>query len=352
MHLLNPQTQPDAIELAAQRLAEGGLLALPTETVYGLGARADDDEAVARIFAAKGRPSNHPLIVHVASARAALCFAESIPPSAQRLMDAFWQGPLTVIVPRHPDCARAAAGGQHSIGLRCPDHPLALRLLEQAARLGVLGVAAPSANRFGRISPTKAEHVVSEFQGQGEGLDEVWVLDGGPCEVGIESTIVDCSRGYPVLLRPGQITLRQIQAVTGEMVGRSSPDKPDPNAPRAPGTLMAHYAPRAKVRLMPGDLMLVALDAFELEVKEHPALLHESRPRLAVYSRSMWAHRASVPGVVQRAMPADAATAAHALFADLRELDALGVDLIWVETPPDEQIWAGVLDRLTRAAAS
>lgn len=352
MRVLNPQTQADAIELAAQRLADGGLLALPTETVYGLGARADDDEAVARIFAAKGRPSNHPLIVHVPNVHAAMCFASAIPPAAQRLMEAFWPGPLTVIVPRHPDCAAAAAGGQHSIGLRCPDHPLALRLLEAAAKLGVTGVAAPSANRFGRVSPTRAEHVVSEFDGQGEGLDEVWVLDGGPCDVGIESTIVDCSRGYPVLLRPGQITLTQIQAVTGEKVGVSTPEKPDASAPRASGTLMAHYAPRAKVRLMTLDLLMVALDAFELEVKEHPALLHEARPRLAVYSRSLWAHRGSIPGVVHRAMPPEPAAAAHHLFADLRELDDLGVELIWVESPPDDQVWAGVRDRLTRAAAA
>ncbi|MDE1998803.1 MAG: threonylcarbamoyl-AMP synthase [Burkholderiales bacterium] len=352
MRLLNPQTQADAIEVAAKRLADGGLLALPTETVYGLGARADDDAAVARIFAAKGRPSNHPLIVHVANAQAAHAFAESIPPMAQRLMDAFWPGPLTVIVPRHPDCARAAAGGQHSIGLRCPDHPVAHQLLEAAAELGVLGVAAPSANRFGRVSPTRPEHVVSEFEGQGSGLDEVWVLDGGPCDVGIESTIVDCSRGYPVLLRPGHITRGQIQAVTGEVVGVSTPEKPDADAPRASGTLMAHYAPRAKVRLMPSDLLLVALDAFELEVKENPALLHDSRPRLAVYSRSLWAHRTSIPGVVHRAMPPEPVAAAYHLFADLRELDDLGVDLIWVETPPEDQAWAGVRDRLSRAAAA
>ncbi len=352
MRVLNPQTQADAIDLAAQRLADGGLVALPTETVYGLGARADDDDAVARIFAAKGRPSNHPLIVHVPNVHAAMCFASAIPPAAQRLMEAFWPGPLTVIVPRHPDCAVAAAGGQHSIGLRCPDHPTALRLLEAAGKLGVTGVAAPSANRFGRVSPTRAEHVVSEFEGQGDGLDEVWVLDGGACDVGIESTIVDCSRGYPVLLRPGQITLTQIQAVTGEKVGVSTPEKPDASAPRASGTLMAHYAPRAKVRLMTLDLLMVALDAFELEVKEHPALLHESRPRLAVYSRSLWAHRGSISGVVHRAMPPEPAAAAHHLFADLRELDDLGVELIWVEAPPEEQAWAGVRDRLTRAAAA
>ena len=212
MRLLDPAAQPDAIDLAAQRLAEGGLLALPTETVYGLGARADDDAAVARIFAAKGRPSNHPLIVHVANVESSYQFASAIPPVARQLMERFWPGPLTVIVPRAPGMAGASAGGQDTIGLRCPDHPVALQLLQAAARLGVAGVAAPSANRFGRISPTRAEHVVDEFKDQGDGLDEVWVLQGGPCEVGIESTIVDCSRGHPVILRPGRLTRDELEA--------------------------------------------------------------------------------------------------------------------------------------------
>ena len=200
MPMLDPATQPDAIERAAQRLADGGLLALPTETVYGLGARADDDAAVARIFAAKGRPADHPLIVHVPNPQAALHFVSAFPPVAQRLTQAFWPGPLTVIVPRDPRVATAAAGGHDTIGLRCPSHPVARQLLDACAQHGILGVAAPSANRFGRISPTTAQHVREEFEGRGAGLDEVWVLDGGACEVGIESTIIDCSRGHPVLL--------------------------------------------------------------------------------------------------------------------------------------------------------
>ena len=181
MTLLDPATQPDAIERAAQRLADGGLLALPTETVYGLGARADDDAAVARIFAAKGRPSDHPLIVHVPNPQAALHFVSAFPPVAQRLTQAFWPGPLTVIVPRDPRVATAAAGGHDTIGLRCPSHPVAQRLLDACAQQGILGVAAPSANRFGRISPTTAQHVSEEFDGRGTDLDEVWVLDGGAC---------------------------------------------------------------------------------------------------------------------------------------------------------------------------
>ena len=192
-------TDPRAVEQAAERLAAGELVAFPTETVYGLGARADDDTAVAKVFAAKGRPTDHPLIVHVRDAAQAQRFAARWPPLAERLAAAFWPGPLTLIVPRRPGLAGAAAGGQDTIGLRCPSHPLAHALLAAAATRGVHGVAAPSANRFGRISPTTAAHVQSEF---GEGLV---VLDGGPCAVGIESAIVDCSRDTPVLLRPGSL---------------------------------------------------------------------------------------------------------------------------------------------------
>jgi len=353
MRLLDPATQPDAIEQAAQRLADGGLLALPTETVYGLGARADDDAAVARIFEAKGRPSNHPLIVHVANVEAAWQFASAIPLVAQQLMERFWPGPLTVIVPRAPGMAAASAGGQDTIGLRCPDHPVALRLLQAAARLGVAGVAAPSANRFGRISPTRAEHVIDEFKDQGEGLDEVWVLQGGMCDVGIESTIVDCTRAHPVVLRPGRLTREEIEAAAGEPLGLSTPESPDPNAPRASGTLESHYAPRARLRLMSDTQLASALDLIEPELAVK-ALVGQAGmpPGIAVYSRSLWAHRPASPGVVQRAMPADAISAAHHLFADLRELDALGVDLIWVEKPPVDSAWDGVRDRLARAAAA
>lgn len=352
MRLLDPSVQPDAIELAAQRLSDGGLLALPTETVYGLGARADDDAAVARIFAAKGRPADHPLIVHVPNEAAALHFVSAFPPVAQRLVRAFWPGPLTVIVPRHPDVARAAAGGQDTIGLRCPDHPVARQLLDACALRDVLGVAAPSANRFGRISPTRASHVVDEFEGQGEGLDEVWVLDGGACDVGIESTIVDCSRGQPVLLRPGRLTLAELEAAAGEPLSWSRPEAPDPQAPRASGTLMAHYAPRARVSLMSVDQLASGLDVMEVELTAARLQQPFTHPRLAVYSRSLWAHRPPHPGVLHASMPGDAVTAAHDLFADLREMDAAGVDQIWVEAPPDSADWDGVRDRLQRAAAA
>ena len=329
MPLLDAQ-DPQAIAGAAQALADGELVAFPTETVYGLGARADDDAAVARIFAAKGRPADHPLIVHVGDAAAALRFASEIPGVAQRLMQAFWPGPLTVIVPRAPDVGAAAAGGQGTIGLRCPAHPVAHALLAEAARRGVPGVAAPSANRFGRISPTRAEHVHGEFG------DALRVLDGGACQVGIESSIVDCSRGRAVLLRPGSLTRAQIEAAAGELLAER-----DETAPRASGTLQAHYAPRARLRLMSTPMLRQALDL--LTQGSNTGGL-----KLAVYSRSVDPPR----GVRHRAMPGDAARAAHELFSVLRELDDEGAQLIWVEQPPDTPDWEGVRDRLQRAAAA
>jgi len=317
-----------AVERAADRLAAGELVAFPTETVYGLGARADDAGAVAKIFAAKGRPADHPLIVHVAEALQITQFAAEVPAVAQRLIDAFWPGPLTVILPRRPEMAAAAAGGQASIGLRCPAHTVARALLAAAQRRGVPGVAAPSANRFGRVSPTTALHVIDEFG------DALMVLDGGACEVGIESSIVDCTRGRPVLLRPGVLTRARIEAAAGAPLL-----EPDADAPRAPGTLVAHYAPRARVRLMPAPLLHTALQ-----------VLGDEASTLAVYSRGT--PPAAARGVRHRRMPALPAQVAHELFSVLRELDAEGVQLIWVEEPPPEPEWDGVRDRLARAAAA
>ena len=319
-------TDPAAIASAAAALAAGELVAFPTETVYGLGARADDDDAVAQIFARKGRPSEHPLIVHVADPADAQRFGSPIPALAQRLMDAFWPGPLTVIVPRAESMARAAAGGQASIGLRCPAHPVAQALLRASRELGVAGVAAPSANRFGRISPTQAAHVQSEFG------PLLRVLDGGACEVGIESSIVDCSRGRAVLLRPGVLTRERIEAAAGEPLA-----EPDALAPRAPGTLESHYAPQARLRLMTSKMLHTALQ-----------MLGELPAGLAVYSRTV---RPPAAGARFRPMPNQPRQAAFELFATLRDLDADGVKLIWVEEPPPEPEWDGVRDRLQRAAA-
>lgn len=321
-----PGHESDAVQAAAQRLADGELLGLPTETVYGLAARADQDSAVAKIFAAKGRPSDHPLIVHVLDAAAAEPFADHLPATARRLMDAFWPGPLTVIVPRKPGVAEAAAGGHATVALRSPAHPVARAVMAAAHALGVHGLAAPSANRFGRVSPTLARHVVEEFG------PSLMVLDGGACEVGIESTIVDCSRARPALLRPGLLPRARIEAVLGEPLA-----DPDAAAPKASGTLAAHYAPAARVRL---------LDAESLALRFATAAASGGLEGVAVYSR------AQLPAWRWQALPADPAAAAHELFAVLRGLDAAGAREIWVEAPPRDPAWDGVRDRLSRAAAA
>lgn len=319
---------PTAMSAAAEALAAGELLAFPTETVYGLGARADDDAAVQRIYAAKSRPAAHPLIVHAADAQQARRFASQWPAAAEALAQTFWPGPLTLIVPREPSLAQAAAGGQGSIGLRVPAHPVARSLLAQALRLGVPGVAAPSANRFGRVSATSAAHVVQEFGA------ELKVLDGGECPGGIESAIVDCTARPPALLRPGLLQRAQLEAVLGTPLRER-----DDQSPRASGSLKSHYAPAARLRLMNAQQLRDALEVLGPQA---------SGLKLAVYSRS---RLVAGRGVEHRRMPDHAAAAAHELFAALREFDARGVRLIWVEQPPDTPDWEGVRDRLMRAAA-
>jgi L-threonylcarbamoyladenylate synthase len=337
--MILPADAADSIDIAARALAAGELVAFPTETVYGLGANAGVDAAVAKIFAAKGRPREHPLIVHVADpdprGAGVAHFAAGVPDFAQRLMRAFWPGPLTLILPRRAGVGAAAAGGQDSIGLRCPSHPLALGLLRAAAAIGVPGVAGPSANRFGRVSPTTATHVQQEF---GEAL---LILDGGACAVGIESAIVDCTRGAPVLLRPGVLTPARIEAACGRPL--FSRDEPAGPAPRASGTLAAHYAPNARVRLMDAQAIQTALDLLGTD-------LDGSSARIAVYSRAIVRSRSA--RVLRRRMPDDAGATAQQLFAVLREFDAQGATLIWVETLPAAADWDGVRDRLQRASAA
>lgn len=326
---------PTALQQAADALRAGQLVAFPTETVYGLGADAGNDDAVRGIFAAKGRPADHPLIVHVAAGAAGTAavahFAQPLPPFAQALARAFWPGPLTLIVARQPGVGAVAAGGQDTIGLRCPDHPVAQALLSACAERGVLGLAGPSANRFGRVSPTTAAHVAGEFP------DELRVLDGGPCEVGIESTIVDCSRGAPVLLRPGRLTRAQIEQAAGQPLReREALQAPDP---RASGTLEAHYAPTAKVRLMDAKALQSGLD-----------VLGAQAAHIAVWSRTPL--RSASQRLLLRRMPDGAEDTARQLFAVLRQFDDDGVKLIWIETPPATPEWEGVRDRLQRAAAA
>jgi L-threonylcarbamoyladenylate synthase len=331
----------------ADLLAAGKLLAFPTETVYGLGADATNDAAVAQIFTAKGRPADHPLIVHIASSAQVDFFASSVPDFAHQLMAAFWPGPLTLILPRKDGVANASAGGQNSIGLRCPSHPMALALLGECLQRSVMGVSAPSANKFGKISPTTAQHVHDEL-----GAD-MPVLDGGACSVGIESTIIDCTRGAPVLLRPGVLQLAQIERAMGhplllnheqQTLNLISPETQKTSsidlgaAPKASGTLESHYAPNATLRLMDAKALQTALN-----------LLGADAANIAVYSRAIL--QSASGKIIRRRMPDDAAATAQQLFAVLRAFDAQKVKLIWVETPPPDSTWDGVRDRLQRAAA-
>jgi len=306
-----------------ERLAAGELVAFPTETVYGLGADARNPDAVAKIFAAKGRPADHPVIVHVASISALAVWGVNVPAAARGLAQAFWPGPLTLIVKKAAFVPHAVTGGQDTVGLRCPSHPLAQELLKEFAKAGSGAIAAPSANKFGHVSPTTAQHVREEFGA------ELFVLDGGACDVGLESTIVDLSRGEPVLLRPGAVSREDIRSVLGKY-----PLQRDEAAPRASGTLEAHYAPRTAL----GLVTPVALDEEVRSLTNVAVMARRDAPRNALVT--MWI-----------AAPHDCARYGHDLYANLRRLDASGARRILVETPPDTPEWEAVNDRLGRAAA-
>ncbi|HET7506631.1 MAG TPA: L-threonylcarbamoyladenylate synthase [Kofleriaceae bacterium] len=319
---------------AAAILARGGLVAFPTETVYGLGADATSEAAALRIFAAKGRPHAHPLIVHLAEGARLDDWAVDVPEAAHRLARAAWPGPLTLILRKGPRVAAATTGGGDTIGLRVPAHPVAQALL---GRFGG-GIAAPSANRFGAVSPTTPDHVAADL---GDAVD--YLLEGGACEVGVESTIVDLSRGRAVLLRPGGLPRAQIEPITGPL------EEADAAAPAAPGTLASHYAPRA-------ELIAVALD-------EVPAAV--ARVRIArIAARAAGAEPAKIavlaPAAAFAAWPGLDATAyrladdvagmARGLYAALRDLDAAGVDVVIAALPPAAGLGEAVGDRLRRAA--
>jgi L-threonylcarbamoyladenylate synthase len=316
------------IEQAARALAAGEVVAFPTETVYGLGADATNPRAVARVFALKGRPATHPLIVHLASGAQAQQWAAHWPAAAQTLAQRFWPGPLTLIVRKAAQVDTAVTGGQDSVGLRVPSHPIAQQLLAAFARIGSGAIAAPSANRFGRLSATQAAHVQAEF-----GAEVPIVLDGGACEVGIESTIVDVSREHPVLLRPGAIGLAALTDALGEI-----PRAPDADAPRASGTLASHYAPRAQVMLVEADLVTEIARFLASDGKTVAVLARTAGEPLD--SRLRW----------QRT-PIDPAGYAHDLYASLRALDQPGTDVIVVERTPIDAAWIAIADRLHRAAA-
>lgn len=315
---------------AVELLRAGQLVAFPTETVYGLGADAANPEAVARIFAAKGRPADHPLIVHVSGDDAVDRWAEQVPGFAWELMEAFWPGPMTLILKKQAWVPSTVTGGQDTVGLRVPGHPVALELLRGfAAGGGPGGIAAPSANRFGHISPTTADHVREEL-----GDRVALILDGGPCAVGIESTIVDCSRGAPVILRPGHISAAHLEAVSG-----IQPQLPTAvGTPRVSGSLEAHYAPQTPMRMVAGERLLDLLNG-----QGHQG----GRCGIIGYSQPP---AAGMPHLWRR-LSLDSVAYAHDLYAALREMDHAGVDLIVVEAPPDRPDWAAVADRLRRAAA-
>ena len=309
----------DDVGRAADILRAGGLVAFPTETVYGLGADASSATAVARLYAVKGRPADHPVIVHFAGAERAFEWTRSAPGAAQALAAKFWPGPLTLVLKRSARAADFVTGAEDSIGIRVPAHPVAHALLEAFGD----GVAAPSANRFGRVSPTTAAHVRADLGG-----DVDLVLEGGPSEVGIESTIVDLSRGAAVLLRPGRISKEALEAALGAPVALR-----DESAPRHPGGLERHYAPATPVRLVPPH----ALDREIAKLGARAAVLAFSRPDERV---EYWLR-----------MPRDAEGYARKLYGALRELDAARCDAILVEAPPQEPAWQAVLDRLQRAAS-
>lgn len=323
---MNPRpADAAAIEAAAAELAAGRLVVFPTETVYGLGADAASAEAVAAIYRLKGRPPDHPLIVHVSGAAQARRWAYWSE-AAQRLAEAFWPGPLTLILERLPEAPAWACGGEASIGLRAPAHPVAHALLQAFERHGGMGVAAPSANRFGRVSPTRASHVIDDL-----GAEAPLVLDGGSCEVGLESTIVDLSRGRPVLLRPGGLSSASIEAVLGQALASA-----DAAAPRASGTLAAHYAPRT-------PLELLASDRIEARLRE----LARRGVKAAAWTRN----RPDCGEARWEPALAQPERFAHELYHTIRRLDREGFDRILIELPPEAGNWAAALDRLRRAAA-
>ena len=315
---------------AVDLLRAGELVAFPTETVYGLGADAANPEAVAKIFAAKGRPADHPLIVHLAGHDAVDQWAEAVPAVAWELMETFWPGPLTLILKKQAWVPLTVTGGQNTVGLRVPGHPVALELLRRfAASGGNGGIAAPSANRFGRISPTTAAHVQEEL-----GARVPLILDGGPCAVGIESTIVDCSRGEPVVLRPGHISPLHLEAVLGRLPEIATAV----GAPRVSGSLAAHYAPVTPMRIVAGPRLLDFINAQRHKGDRCGVIGHSQPPQ------------AGMPHV-WRMLPADPVGYAHELYAALRDMDHAAVDLIAVEALPETPLWAAVGDRLRRAAA-
>jgi L-threonylcarbamoyladenylate synthase len=323
---MEPLSLSSDIDAALDVLRRGGLVAFPTETVYGLGADASNRGALRRLYEVKGRPREHPVIVHIADTAALTSWAAAVPPEARRLADACWPGPLTLVVPRAPAVPDEVTGGGDSVGVRVPDQPLARELLR---RFGG-GIAAPSANRFGRVSPTTADAVLEDL-----GPDVDLVLDGGPCRVGVESTIVDCTGDELVVLRPGGVTAARLRDVLGHDVPFSTAART-----RAPGTLPSHYAPHARVEL-------VARDEIPMRAAAHAG---EGR-RVGVLCPAPSLVPPEQVDVVLDS-PRDVDEFARVLYLRLREADARRLDVLLVVPPPSHGLGEAVLDRLRRAAAA
>ena len=344
-----PLQSSAVINEAVQTLRDGGLVAFPTETVYGLGADAKNPEAIKKVFASKGRPSSHPLIVHVAApdkfdqdqidwVSVLAPWARDISENALKLISAFWPGPLTLVFQKDKSVPSEATGGQDTVAIRAPAHPMTQELLRKFKG----GIVGPSANRFGKVSPTSASDVRNEF----EGMLDLMVLDGGDCEVGIESTIIDLSSGdKPILLRPGAITPSEIFAKTGIQVyqpGEIKKTEEESALPRVSGSLRAHYAPSTPLRLYAPGRVLDALSEFP-DIK--------SRVAVAVLDTESGLGDDGHPSVhfEEVVMPSDSAAFASRLYRSLRDLDQQGWDLILFPEPPAGEEWDGVRDRLQRA---
>ncbi|MGZ5050495.1 MAG: L-threonylcarbamoyladenylate synthase [Methylobacter sp.] len=322
----------DAIARAAELLRQGRLVAFPTETVYGLGADASNPDAVAGIFKAKGRPATHPLIVHIGDVARLYDWADTVPEAALKLAERFWPGPLAIILPKKTEVPLAVTGGQATVGLRMPNHPVALALLKSFGG----GIAAPSANRFCRISPTQAIHVSEEL---GDAVD--MILDGGPCEVGVESTIVDLSGSQPRLLRPGHITREEIEAVLQTELLLPANAAPEPEASdevRAPGMMAVHYAPTTPAILCPAE-----------QLPERLKQLAALGKKIGLLSCRLDIAETEQIRVVR--LPDNAADYAQNLYAALRQLDAMQLDLILAEQPPQTEAWRAINDRLGKATS-
>ena len=329
-----------SIEHAVSKLKAGLLVAFPTETVYGLGADASSAAALERLYAVKGRPTSHPVIVHIASVEQLTDWAKDIPAQAYQLAERFWPGPMTLILPKADHVLSQVTGGQDSVGIRIPSHPVALKLLKAFAG----GLAAPSANRFGRLSPTSAQAVEAEFS---DSPDQVaMVLDGGPCDVGIESTIISLLNSQAKILRPGMIDADSVAEVLGaEAFSSGSSASASTGETRVPGALPSHYAPQTKLTVASSEQLIELV--LELNAMERSAAVF-------AFDSTVAKLRSNLSGLVFDSLvvaPEQVDQYARALYEQLRRFDKLKLDRIFVEAVPDGSAWDGVRDRLERASA-